>query len=171
MGELDAAYLMRDSGIETVILVLHNVFGAPSDYKGVRAQAIPALVWRALSATDGRLAVWGDGGQGRSFIHVSDVVDALSIARTRGANAGPIQIGTHICTRVRDLASTIVSIVNPGLEVTFDLTKPSGDRGRCADWSKALSVLGWEPRVSLEHGIRDLADWIRHREGLGDRNP
>jgi len=167
MGELDATYLMRESGIDSVILVLHNVYGAPSDYKGVRAQAIPALVWRALSASDGGLAVWVDGGQGRSFIHVSDVVDALVIALIRGSNVGAIQIGTSICTRVRDLASTIVSIVNPSLEVVFDLTKPSGDRGRCADWSKAQAVLGWQPRIALDHGIRDLADWIRQREGLG----
>lgn len=167
MGELDAGYMARYSGIDTVTLVFHNVYGTPCDYKSNRAQALPAIAYRALLARKtGTLDVWGDGTQGRAFVHVDDIVDALMAALHKGEGCGPIQIGPDVCTPIGEAARTIAKIVDPNIEIRFDATKPVGDKGRCADYSKATSVLGWKPAVPLEQGLRSMVQWIAAQEGF-----
>lgn len=166
MGELDATYMQKYRGIPSVILVLHNVYGAPCDYQSKRAQALPAMAFRALQAaqTSGVLSVWGDGSQGRAFVHVDDVIDALMSGLDKGAGVGPIQIGPDVCTSIREAAQTIIQLVDANIRLEFDTSKPVGDRGRCADYSKAQQVLGWSPRVDFAQGLSDMIDWIRIRE-------
>ena len=166
MGELDAGYMAKYSGIDTVTLVFHNVYGTPCDYKSNRAQVLPAIAYRALTAgPNGTLEVWGDGSQGRAFVHVDDIVNALVMALHKGAGAGAIQIGPDVCTPIGDAARALVGIVDPSIEIRFDTSKPVGDKGRCADYSKATEVLGWRPTVSLEAGLRSMVDWIATQEG------
>lgn len=167
MGELDAGYMARYSGIETVTLVFHNVYGTPCDYKSNRAQVLPALAYRSLLARNTRsLEVWGDGTQGRAFVHVDDIVSALLLALHKGEGAGAIQIGPDVCTSIGDAARTIIDIVDPDIQIRFDTTKPVGDKGRCADYSKATAILGWKPAVPLEEGLSSMVEWIAGQEGL-----
>lgn len=161
MGELDAGYLWQDNSIPSVVLVLHNVYGTPCDYKSSRAQVLPALAYRALNLNHNEsLVVWGDGSQGRAFVHVSDVCNALITALTKGDGAGVIQIGTDICTLIKSVVSAIVNIVDPEIKVEFDTSKPMGDMGRCADFSKAKLILNWAPKMSLTQGLHELINWI-----------
>jgi GDP-D-mannose 3', 5'-epimerase len=164
MGELDAGYMAKYAGIETVTLVFHNVYGTPCDYKSDRAQVLPALAFRAQNARGGVLEVWGDGTQGRAFVHVDDIVDALLLALTKGAGEGAIQIGPDVCTSIGDAARAIINIVDSGIALRFDTTKPTGDLGRCADYSKATRVLGWQPRVDFRDGLAAMIDWIARQE-------
>jgi GDP-D-mannose 3',5'-epimerase len=167
MGELDAGYMAKYAGIETVTLVFHNVYGTPCDYKSNRAQVLPALAYRALGARGGgSLEVWGDGRQGRAFVHVDDIVEALVLALSKGAGEGAIQIGPDVCTSIGDAAREIVGIVGPNIALRFDTTKPTGDLGRCADYSKATRVLGWQPRVAFRDGLAAMIDWIARREAI-----
>jgi GDP-D-mannose 3',5'-epimerase len=167
MGELDAKYMAKSGAIDSVILVFHNVYGTPCDYKSNKAQALPALSYRALLSRDhGKLEVWGDGTQGRAFVHLDDIVTALVLALYAGHGCGPIQIGPDVCTSIADVARTIVSIVDSRIELQFDMSKPTGDKGRCADYTKALNILGWKPTVSLEEGLRDLVSWIAKKESI-----
>jgi GDP-D-mannose 3', 5'-epimerase len=167
MGELDAGYMARYGGIDTVTLVFHNVYGTPCDYKSNRAQALPAIAYRALLAREtGSLDVWGDGTQGRAFVHVDDIIAALVDALTKGEGQGAIQIGPNICTPIGEAARIVAEIVDPNIELRFDASKPVGDKGRCADYSKATDVLGWKPSVPLEEGLRAMVHWIAKREGL-----
>ena len=165
MGELDAGYMAKYSGMDTVTLIFHNVYGTPTDYKTSRAQVIPALVYRALqSKKHGSLEVWGDGTQGRAFVHVDDVVSALLKALTLGHGVGPIQIGPSVCTSIGEVADKVVSFVDSSIHINFDTTKPVGDKGRCADYSKALGSLGWQPTVKLDDGLLKVVEWVSQKE-------
>jgi len=164
MGELDAKYLAQAGETQSVVLVLHNVYGTPCDFDSNRAQVLPALCARALQASEQglrELMVWGDGRQGRAFVHVDDVVVALTSALSRGHGVGPIQIGPDQCTAIGEAAQVIAELVGGGLGVKFDVTKPIGDRGRCADYSKATRYLDWRPSVRLEDGLESMLAWIR----------
>jgi GDP-D-mannose 3', 5'-epimerase len=168
MGELDARYISLSGDIDSVVLVFHNVYGSPCDYKSDRSQVIPSLAYKALIKNNtNSLEVWGDGSQGRAFVHVDDAVDALVSALDKGENQGPIQIGPDFCSSVREVANLIKDIANPSLSLVFDESKPTGDRGRCANYSKAKKTLNWKPRVSLESGLSNLIDWIESVETLG----
>ena len=73
------------------MLVLHNVYGTPTDYTAEKGQVLPSLVRKAIRYPDEPFVVWGSGSQGRAFVHVDDVVDALAAAPV--ASAGGDQIG------------------------------------------------------------------------------
>lgn len=164
MGELDANYLSQDHGIDSVILSLHNVYGYPCDFNTKKSQVIPSLVYRAITAENNKISVWGNGQQGRAFVHVRDVVDALLLSLERGHNVGTIQIGPSKCTQIREIAERIVKIVNPKIRIEYDLAKPTGDIGRSANFTKAKNVLGWEPKVELQEGITKLVNFIKSKQ-------
>lgn len=167
MGEFDARYLHEQNNVPSVILVLHNVYGTPCEFDGPKAQAIPAIIYRALTATDKKLTVWGSGKQGRAFVHVDDVIRALLLALEHGEGQGPIQIGPDVCTSVATVAQTVAKLTDRGLVLEYDHSKPEGDLGRCADYSKATKVLNWRPEVKLEEGLSGTITWIENALSAG----
>lgn len=160
MGLYEAELMQKETKIKCCNLIFHNVYGSPCDF-GQRSQVIPALVRKALRHPMEEFIVWGSGKQGRAFVHVDDAVSALILAMDKGWGAGPIQIGPDRCTSVREIAETIVRLSGKRISPQFDSSKPEGDKSRCADYSKAKTVLGWEPRVSLETGLQNLMAWMR----------
>ena len=164
MGQYEATLLEQEHGIPVCLPVLHNVYGSPCDYSAERSQVIPALVRRAIEyRRPGDFAVWGDGTQGRAFVHVDDAVDGLIAALERGLGHGVIQIGPDRCTSIREAAEAIVRASGKPIRIDYDTSKPTGDRGRCADFAKARDVLGWRPRVAFQDGIDRLYAWIEGR--------
>jgi GDP-D-mannose 3',5'-epimerase len=163
MGQYEVDLLAQESGIPVSTLMLHNVYGTPTDYSERMGQVIPSLVRKAIRYPREPFVVWGSGSQGRAFVHVDDVVDALLSAATNGLGRGVIQIGPDVCTTIRELAETIVEVSGKEIEVQFDRAAPEGDGGRSADYAKAREALSWEPRVPLREGIANLYSWMSER--------
>lgn len=162
MGQLEMGYLEKETGIPCCTLQFHNVYGSPCDF-GARSQVIPALIRKAINYPAEEFNVWGSGKQGRAFIHVNDVVDALILALEKGWGHGWIQIGPSVCTSIAEIAETVVRISGKDITPFFDTSKPEGDKARSADYSKAKEILGWEPKVKLEDGLRQQYEWIKDR--------
>lgn len=162
MGQLEIGYIEKETGIPCCTLQFHNVYGSPCDF-GARSQVIPALIRKAINYPAEEFNVWGSGKQGRAFIHVEDVVDALVLALEKGWGHGWIQIGPSVCTSIAEIAETVVRISGKDITPFYDTSKPEGDKARSADYSKAREILGWEPKVSLEDGLRRQYEWIRQR--------
>jgi len=162
MGEYEARLMEKETGIPVCLLVFHNVYGSHCDI-GPRSQVIPSLINRALRFPEEPFIVWGSGKQGRAFVHVDDVVEGIVQGLARGWNHGPIQIGPSKCMTIREIAEAIVAISGKDITIQYDLTKPEGDKGRCADHSLATRLLGWEPRVSLKEGLAKTYRWVEQR--------
>lgn len=160
MGQLEVGFLEKETGIPCCTLMFHNVYGSPCDY-GERSQVIPALIRKAINYPNEAFNVWGSGKQGRAFIHVNDIVDALVLALEKGWGHGWIQIGPSECTSIREIAEAVVKISGKDIVPFYDTTKPEGDKARSADWTKAKEVLGWEPKVGLEEGLKQQYDWVK----------
>ncbi len=159
MGQLELDYLEKETGIPCCTLLLHNVYGTPADY-GCRSQVIPALIRKAVLFPKEEFIVMGEGDQKRAFIHVDDVTEAILSALERGWGKGCIQIGPSYCTGIREVVETIIRISGKKIVPRFDPSKPEGDKARCADYSKAKEILGWEPEVDLEEGLLRCYKWI-----------
>lgn len=164
MGQLEIGYLEKETGIPCCTLQFHNVYGAPCDY-GARSQVIPALIRKALNYPEEDFVVWGSGNQGRAFVHVDDVVEALVLALEKGWGHGWIQIGPSECTSIREIALTVVDISGKPIKPFFDTSKPEGDKARSADYTKAREILGWTPKVSLKDGLKQQYDWVKAQMG------
>lgn len=162
MGQYETELLEKECGIPICVLMFHNVYGSPCDY-GERSQVIPALIRKAINYPDEPFHVWGSGKQGRAFVHVNDIVEALWLGLNKGLGKGVIQIGPSVCTSIKDIAEAIVKISGKNIDIFYDVFKPEGDMARSADYSKAKSVLGWEPKVSLEEGLKMQYEWIEQQ--------
>ncbi|MDB4779798.1 NAD-dependent epimerase/dehydratase family protein [Akkermansiaceae bacterium] len=160
MGQYETELLEKEVGIPTCSLMLHNVYGAPCDF-GERSQVIPALIRKAVNYPDEPFNVWGSGEQGRAFIHVDDIVDGIVLALEKGWSQGPIQLGPSVCTSIKEVAEAVVEISGKEINVFYDVSKPEGDKGRSADFSKAKRILGWEPTVGLLEGLSNQYEWIK----------
>jgi nucleoside-diphosphate-sugar epimerase len=162
MGQYETELLEKETGIPTCTLMFHNVYGAPCDF-GERSQVIPALIRKAINYPTEPFHVWGSGEQGRAFIHVDDIVNAICLALEKAMGKGTIQIGPGVCTSIKDIAETVVQISGKDISIFYDTTKPEGDKARSADYSKAKEILGWEPKVPLKEGLQKQYNWIKGR--------
>jgi len=169
MGQLETKYLEEEKGIPCCTLMFHNVYGSPCDF-GERSQVIPALIRKAINYPLEPFHVWGSGLQGRAFIHVNDIVDAICLAMQKGWGHGYIQIGPSVCTSIKEIAEAVVKISGKDIEIFYDITKPEGDKARSADYTKAKKILGWEPKVTLEEGLRQQYHWVENQIKIVGQN-
>lgn len=161
IGEVEFRLATKGTPTRFTVLDLHNVYGWPCAYSDNTAQVIPSLIYKALRATDGKLSVWGDGKQGRAFVHVRDVTQALILALTYQGQTPTFMIGPDHCTTIAEVARLIQQ--HPGVhidEIVFDVSKPTGDIGRFANASLAARELGWAPKVDFRVGLDELIERI-----------
>ncbi len=161
VGEIEFRLATKGTDTRCTVLDLHNVYGWPCAYRDDTSQVIPALIFKAINAADKKLSVWGDGRQGRAFLHVADVVSAIQLALAYSGSHSTFMIGPNHCTTISEVARLIQ--MHPKIEteeVVFDISKPMGDIGRFADSTLALQELGWMPKVDFQRGLYDLIDRI-----------
>ena len=157
IGEIEFKLAVQNVQTKLITLDLHNVYGWPCVYSDSTAQVIPSLINRARLSEDGALEVWGDGSQGRGFIHVDDVVSAIEKAVVYSGSVSNFMIGPDRCTSIADLAEVIVgNDLLPASHVVYDTTKPTGDIGRFANSSLAASELGWCETTDFASEVNEL---------------
>jgi len=159
MGELQEEAYRIEYGWDRVTIVRPaNIYGPYDNFDPNNAMVIPSLVQRALSG-ENPLVVWGDGSAVRDFIHAQDVARGMLLAVEKGVRQ-PINLGSGIGVTVRGLVEIIVSRLDVKPEIIWDTSKPSGEKKRVMDISRARAI-GFEPAVSIEEGISDLIEWYR----------
>jgi GDP-D-mannose 3',5'-epimerase len=167
MGEYEAE-LAKSPTFNVGILRFHNVYGPGSDSSAATGQVIPSLLRKAMSYPERPFIVWGSGNQYRDFVYVDDVVNALLLVKSKGMNQGVIQIGSGEATTIKQLADTIAGVVGLAMKKTikvqYDTSMPEGDRGRIAVLNRAKSILGWQPRVSIQQGLSTTFEWMLKKQ-------
>lgn len=161
MGEYEAELAQKTSRINVGLLRFHNVYGPRTIFEANRSQALPALMRKAIRYPDESFVVWGSGNQYRDFVYVDDVVEAIILATRKGLNRGLIQIGSEQATTLREAAEAIVRISGKSIAITYDTSKPEGDRGRIAVCDRAREVLDWRPKVDFLTGLERTYEWIQ----------
>ncbi len=139
----------RFHGVDTKIVRIFNTYGPRMRMRDGRV--VPAFVGQALRNEP--LTVFGDGSQTRSFCYVSDLIDGIYRLATSKEH-GPINIGNPVEKTVREFAELIIKITGSKSPI---ITKPlpvDDPKQRRPDIARARSLLGWEPRVPLEEGLR-----------------
>ncbi len=151
----------EDYGLETRIVRFHNIFGPLGTWDGGREKA-PAAICRkvALAKLTGNpeIEIWGDGAQTRSFCYVDDCVEGI-YRLMRSAYREPLNLGQDRLVTIDQLADIVAEIAGIPI-VKRHVPGPQGVRGRNSDNTRLRSVLGWEPQISLEEGLRRTYHWI-----------
>lgn len=153
----------RQHGVNTRIVRIFNTYGPRMDLEDGRA--LPNLLKQALLGKP--LTVYGDGAQTRSFCYVDDLVDGI-VRLLYSDEHMPVNIGNPVEMSILQFAETINRVVgNPGgLEFISDARSARDPQRRRPDITRAKELLGWEPRINLEEGLRRTIPYFKEKLGL-----
>jgi dTDP-L-rhamnose 4-epimerase len=161
--ELLCLMIGKAYGIPTVALRFFNVFGTrqalSNPYTGVLA------IFAARLLNDRPPLVFEDGQQLRDFVSVADVVQACTSALTvKGAVGQAINVGSGRAYAITDVAEMMAGVLGKTIEPEVCGEYRVGDIRHCyADISRAREVLGYQPTVTLDAGVAELADWLQEQ--------
>ena len=144
----------------TAIVRPVNTFGPYDNFDPKTALVVPALIGRVLAGED-PLVVWGDGSAQRDFLYVDDAVHGVLLAYRLGLGQGPINIGSGHGVSIRELVEAVVAASGRTPEIRWDPSRPTGEARKIADTTRARTILGFAPRVTLADGIARTIRWFR----------
>jgi dTDP-glucose 4,6-dehydratase len=145
----------RTHGVSTRIVRIFNTFGPNMRLEDGRA--IPAFMTQALRGEP--LTVFGDGSQTRSFQYIDDLVEGIW-RLMRSSVTEPVNIGNPQEMTLLDLAKRIIRLAGSRSEIVFQPLPVDDPKVRQPDITRARTLLGWEPRIETEEGLRRTLDWF-----------
>jgi nucleoside-diphosphate-sugar epimerase len=149
----------RVYAIETVALRYFNVFGPRQNPLSEYAAVVVKFI-RLIGAGE-PILIEGDGETSRDFTYVANVVDAnLLAADVEGVNGRVLNVATGGSHTVNELADTIGELLDRPVEKQYGPPRPGDIRASRADISEARRLLGYEPEVGFEEGLRRTADFL-----------
>jgi dTDP-glucose 4,6-dehydratase len=152
----------RAHGVETRIVRIFNTHGPRMRLNDGRV--VPNFISQALKGEP--LTVYGDGSQTRSFCFVSDLVEGI-VRLLRSDYRLPVNIGNPIEVSIREFADRIKALTGSRSEIAFRPLPVDDPKVRQPDITRARQLLGWEPRVSLEDGLRQTIEYFRPKVAQG----
>ena len=160
VGEQYLQMFTRLYGLDTVTLRYFNVFGPRQDPSSQYSGVIALFVTRLLAGQPPLII--GDGEQTRDFTYIDNVVDGVLRAATApGVTGRVINVATGGQISINQLARTIQRLLGSDLAPLYAEARAGDVRDSLADIGLARQVLGYEPRISFEEGLRRTIDWYR----------
>ena len=148
----------RHHGLDTHIVRIFNTYGPRMRLNDGRA--LPNFVFQALSGQP--LTVYGDGKQTRSFCYVSDLIEGI-YRLSQSDEHFPTNIGNPAELTIYEFAERIRSYFPNALPIVHEPLPEDDPKQRRPDITKAQRLLGWEPKVSLEEGLKYTLDYFKEK--------
>ena len=146
----------RYYAVRTNIARIFNTYGPRMALKDGRV--VPAFLDQALQGQP--LTIFGDGTQTRSFCYVSDMVDGL-VRLASSEERFPVNLGNPVELTILEFAERIRGLMNEKLPIVHEPLPDDDPKKRRPDITKATRVLGWEPKVNLEDGLRETVEYFK----------
>jgi dTDP-glucose 4,6-dehydratase len=149
--------------LQVRIVRIFNTYGPKLQLNDGRV--ISNFMKQALRGDD--LTVYGDGKQTRSFCYVSDEIEGI-LRLARSQEQEPTNIGNPSEFSMLECAKRVLKVTGSKSKLTFQPLPQDDPKQRCPDISKAKRLLGWEPKVDLETGLRLSMDYFRQAIAMED---
>ena len=161
-GEAFVMAYRLEHGLDTRIARIFNTYGPRMRADDIYGRVVPRFIEQALNNKP--ITVFGDGSQTRSFTYVTDEVEGLlRLAGIDGLGGEVVNIGNNKETTILELAELVKKLCNSRSEIVFMSLPKDDPMRRCPEISKAKKLLKWEPKVSLEEGLRKTIEWFRSK--------
>jgi GDP-L-fucose synthase len=157
----------RQYGFDSCAPILANLYGPDDNFDLEDSHVIAAMIRKFVEAREGghsEVTLWGTGEPSREFLYVDDAARALILAAERLDTSAPVNIGTGVETRIRDLAQTIQKLSGFEGEIEWDTSMPDGQPSRYLDVSRARALLGFEAEMPLDEGLRRTIESFRAQQ-------
>ncbi|HOT27567.1 MAG TPA: SDR family oxidoreductase [Candidatus Ozemobacteraceae bacterium] len=142
--------------VDVRIIRIFNTYGPRMRLNDGRV--VPAFISQVLRNEP--LTLFGDGSQTRSFCYVSDLVDGMMAVMERG-DQFPTNLGNPTELTIKEFAERILAISGSALPIVSKPLPVDDPRRRRPDITRAKTMLGWEPKVALDEGLRRTIEWAR----------
>ena len=160
VGEQYLQLFTKLYGLETVSIRYFNVFGPRQDPSSPYSGVIALFVSRLLAGQP--VTITGDGEQTRDFTYVDNVVDGvLRAAKAPGVSGRVINVATGTRVSINHLYKTLQQLLGSNLDPVYAEARAGDVRDSLADITVARQLLGYEPGISFEEGLRRTVDWYR----------
>ena len=147
--------------MKTIVVRPGNLYGPYDKFDWEKSKVIPAIMRRAIERHD-PFEVWGDGMDLKDFLYIDDCIDGLMLAMEKLEEFEPINVASGIPVTIRDVLTQILKSADyDDADVQYDSSKPTMIPKRMIDISLAKEKLGFEPKVSLQEGIRRTVQWYK----------
>lgn len=160
VGEYYCSVFYEVYGLETISLRYFNVFGPHQDPASQYAAAIPAFVTAVLKNEPP--TIYGDGEQSRDFTYIDNVVEAnLLAARAKKTKGEVVNIACGQAVTVNDVIDIINEVLEKNVKPVYAPSRSGDVKHSLADITRAREVIGFEPVIGFEDGLRKAIDWYR----------
>ena len=153
----------KQYGSNFISVMPTNLYGPHDNFDLASSHVLPALMRKVIeSQRSGRhvVEVWGTGSAQREFLYVDDMADACLFLMQNYDDESHINVGTGIEVSIRELAETLVGVIDPSARLVWDPTRPDGAPRKLLDVSR-LTDLGWTAPTTLRQGIAWTYEWLR----------
>jgi dTDP-glucose 4,6-dehydratase len=142
--------------VDTHIVRIFNTYGPRMQLNDGRV--VPNFMKQALRGED--LTVYGDGRQTRSFCYVSDEIDGI-LRLAKSSEPGPVNIGNPGEFTILDCAHKVIAVTGSKSKIRYQPLPQDDPKQRCPDITKAKTLLGWQPKIDLESGLKMSLQYFR----------
>jgi GDP-L-fucose synthase len=159
----------REYGADFISVMPTNLYGPGDNFNLETSHVLPALLRKAHEAKinhASELVVWGTGRPRREFLHCDDLADGVLFLLDHYDQPEIINVGWEKDVSIRELSEIICEITGFSGKLRFDEAKPDGTPQKLLSTAK-LRKLGWEPKISLDEGIRQTYQWFLENQQCG----
>ena len=149
----------RFHGVATRIVRIFNTHGPRMRLRDGRV--VPNFIAQALRNEP--ITVYGDGSQTRSFCYVADLVEGIVRLLRSDYDKGPVNLGNPVEVSILQFAERIKALTNSRSEIVFRPLPEDDPKVRQPDITRARAILGWEPKVGLDEGLKKTIEFFEGR--------
>jgi len=153
----------RQYGLDWVSLIPGNAYGPYDNFSEKNSHVIPGLIRKfhfAKERGDKKFTAWGSGKPVRDFVYSEDVADAFVLALEKHHEEMPVNVSSGVGMSIKETVETVARVVGFEGKIEWDASKPDGHMVKVFDVSRMRSVLGFEPKVGLEQGVKKTYKWL-----------
>lgn len=157
-------FYSRISSTKYTVIRHSNIYGPHDKFDLEKSHVFGATITKVMIANEGgKVIVWGGEEGERDLLHVSDLVRFIELVFTKQTTKFELfNVGYGVSIPIKELIQKIIEHSGKNLKIEYDRTKPCIKTKICLDISKAKSMLGWCPEISLDAGINMTIEWYKN---------
>jgi len=148
---------------DSITVFVTNLYGPFDNFDTNSGHVIPSIISKISNAKKlGHTFVelWGDGTPSRDFLYCDDAAKGLILAAEKYDKTEPLNLGSGEETNIENLVKMIMKLMDVNLDNHWNANMPNGQPRRCVSFEKALQEIGFEPKTSLEEGLKKTIEWF-----------
>jgi len=147
---------------QSIMVIPTNLYGPGDNFDENSSHVIPALIKKILHAKKNNLNIisaWGDGSPTRDFLYVDDAAKGIILAAEKYNKSTPLNLGSEVEISINELIKKLFQLMNVDFQIQWQTEKPNGQPRRCVSNELAKREIGFEPKTSLDTGLKQTIEW------------